>query len=344
VDQPWLSVIMPTFNGAAFVSDALQSVARQHDGTIEVVAVDDGSTDATRAILSDYSRRLPVTVIERRHSGNWVESTALGMSAARGEYLCWLHQDDLWRPQRLAALRRLTSAFPDAAFIVHPSWYIDASGRRIGYWHCPLPRVRRPLGKLEVLERLLVQCFVATPATLFRADAATEVGAPDARLTYSADWDYWLRLAELGRTVYHPTPLACFRIHAASQTIASIGEADERRAQESSVLERHLAEFESRHAEGRRVADVARFSVNLNHALACAVAGRNLAWRSLSADFARLGVFGWQRLLRDSRVIERCLSRTQALGLRHWSTVHSSHEPSETATLIPAAEVLTGNS
>ncbi|HWB14525.1 MAG TPA: glycosyltransferase [Pirellulales bacterium] len=314
MNRPWLSVIMPTYNGADFIGQALESVVRQDDGTTEVIAVDDGSTDATRRILAAYSGR--VTVIERRHSGNWVESTALGMSAARGEYLCWLHQDDVWRPRRLARLRRLAAEHPDADLIVHPSWYIDASGRRIGYWRCPLPRVNRTLGHAEVTQRLLVQCFVASPATVFRAEAVKQIGLPDARLTYSADWDYWLRLAQLGRTVYHPTPLSCFRIHAGSQTIAQVGEADQRREQERSVVERHLPALAARCAAGRLVGRVARFSVELNHALACALAGRRVEWRSLAADFSRLGMSGWHRLFRDSRVVERCLSRAQAVGVR----------------------------
>lgn len=314
MQRPWLSVIMPTFNGARFLGDALESVARQDDGTIEVIAVDDGSSDATLALLASFSTRLRMSIIERRHSGNWVESTGLGMAVAQGSYVCWLHQDDLWRPGRLTALRRLAACHPDAALIVHPSWYINQAGHRIGYWHCPLPRIRRPLHRLEVLERLLVQCFVATPATLFRAGAAREVGLPDARLKYSADWDYWLRLAKLGPTVYHPMALTCFRIHAGSQTIARLAEADERLEQESSVLKRHLAGFESEHPEGALVARVARFSVALNHAMACTVLGRAVAWRPLAAEFARLGVCGWQRLFRDSRVIERCLSRAQAMA------------------------------
>jgi glycosyltransferase involved in cell wall biosynthesis len=316
VKRPWLSVIMPVYNGAPFIGQALESVTWQDDCTIEVIAVDDGSTDATREILATYARRLTMTVIERRHSGNWVESTAMGMSAARGEYVCWLHQDDVWRPRRLARLRQQAAEHPDAALIVHPSWYIDASGRRIGYWHCPLPHVNRTLGYAEVAQRLLVQCFIASPATLFRADAVRQIGLPDARLTYSADWDYWLRLTRLGRTVYHPTPLSCFRIHAGSQTIARISEADERREQERSVVQRHLAELEAKHPVGRQVGRVARFSVDLNHALACALSGRTVEWRSLAADFTRLGITGWHRLLRDSRVIERCLSRAQAVGVR----------------------------
>lgn len=322
--RPWLSVIMPTFNGAEYVGHALESVARQNDGTIEVIAVDDGSTDETRSVLSCYASRLPIKLIERPHCGNWVESTALGMSLACGEYLCWLHQDDLWQARRLASLRRVVAANPTAALIVHPSWYIDAAGRRIGYWHCPLPRRNRLLNDREVLERLLVQCFVAAPATLFRADAVRQVGLPDARLTYSADWDYWLRLARLGRTVYHAMPLTCFRIHAASQTIAQASEADLRRSQQLLVLDRHLSAFEGRHPDAQRVARVARFSIELNHALACAAAGRPVTWRKLTSGFLGLGPFGWRRLFRDSRVVERCLSRIQALGVRPVMTSRKS--------------------
>ncbi len=307
---------MPTFNGANFIGHALESVARQHDDAIEIIAVDDGSTDATRAILASYARRLAMRVIARRHSGNWVESTVIGMSVAHGRYLCWLHQDDLWRPSRLAKLRRLAERHPKAAFFVHPSWYIDALGRRIGYWHCPLSHVNRQLGCAEVLSRLLVQCFIASPATLFSAEAVQLVGLPDATLTYSADWEYWLRLARLGASLYHPTPLACFRIHEASQTLARVDQADERRAQQMAVLARHLPGLEDCGQCAEQVGRVARFSIQLNHALTNSVAGRPVQWRSLAAEFAKLGVDGWYRMFRDSRIIERCLSRAQAVGMR----------------------------
>ena len=326
--RPWLSVIMPTYNGEAFLAEALASVAAQRLGGVEVIAVDDGSTDATLAILRQWSRRLPLIVIERPHSGNWVESTVRGMAAARGQYVSWLHQDDTWANERLAALGKLLEAHPRAALVVHPCWYTNAKGKRIGYWRCPLGagrRLRRGPGRnatesvpyRQVAERLLVQCSIAACGTIFSAEAVEAVGPPDAALTYHADWDYWLRLARLGRTLYYPTPLASFRIHAASQTIARADEADGRLAEARAILRRHLPHFAACGGDAGRIEAVATVSAELNHALNSLVAGQAVELAQLMFKAISLGPAGWATLLRDSRIIERCLSRLQAsAGLR----------------------------
>lgn len=320
--RPWLSVIVPTYNGERFLAQALASVAAQNDSEIEVVAVDDGSTDQTLAILRQWSRRLPMTIIERPHSGNWVESTAQGMAAASGRYIGWLHQDDTWSRRRSRDLRAVLERRPEASFLVHPCWYGNARGERIGYWRCALPRARRLLRFDEVARPLLVQCTIATCGTVFRAEAAREAGLPDPTLTYHADWDYWLRLARLGRTLYHPTPLATFRIHAGSQTIACAGtelgkhEADVRLAEARTVLRRHFQYFAALE-EAAQVAAVAVLSAELNHALNSLVAGGQTDLMPLLRQAMRLGPLGCLRLLSDSRILERCFSRLQAsAGLR----------------------------
>ncbi|MGH7136845.1 MAG: glycosyltransferase family 2 protein, partial [Pirellulales bacterium] len=170
---------MPTYNGQRFLEDALASVVAQADPEIEVVAVDDGSTDETLAILRRWSRRVPMTIIQKRHSGNWMASTAEGMAAAQGQYLCWLHQDDTWRPRRAAAIRGALAKQPDAAFVVHPCWFGDGSGKRIGYWRCALPHAQRLLRFREVAAPLLVQCSIASCAAVFSTDAVRTVGLPD---------------------------------------------------------------------------------------------------------------------------------------------------------------------
>ena len=105
---PWLTVIIPTYNGAArYLPAALESIVAQDDPNIEVIAVDYGSTDATLTILDSFASRLPLTIIQRR-VGNWVANTNLGLEHAHGEVACFLHQDDLWRPGRLAAVRFAT--------------------------------------------------------------------------------------------------------------------------------------------------------------------------------------------------------------------------------------------
>ncbi|MFL5310651.1 MAG: glycosyltransferase [Myxococcales bacterium] len=309
---PWLSVVMPTYDGDAFLAAALESIcAQQGGGEIEVIAVDDGSEDGTIATLETYSSRLPLRIVRRPRTGNWVASTNHGLAVARGEYACLLHQDDLWIDGRLRALRAALQAAPDAALVVHPSWFVDARGARLGRWRCPLPP-----GKVDpalVLERLIVQNFLAVPAPLFRRELALQAGGMDESLWYTADWDLWLNLSRRGTVLHHPEPLVAFRIHAASQTAQRSARPGDLRLQLQTVLRRHLPAA----AEGdRRVASVAEFSIELNLALAAGLHRRAAPWATLSRSFLALGPSGWKRYLRDSRIAERVGARLRLLGER----------------------------
>src|SRR5689334_7383953 len=105
--SPWLSVIVPAYNGARYLPAALDSIAAQRADDIEVIAVDDGSTDDSVDVLRQYAVRMNMTIVEKAHRGNWAACTNVGMAAARGRYFCWLHQDDFWQPRRLEVLREL---------------------------------------------------------------------------------------------------------------------------------------------------------------------------------------------------------------------------------------------
>src|SRR2546421_7290538 len=310
MSTPWLSVVMPTYNGDAFLTAALESIRAQQDGgDFEVIAVDDGSEDSTLATLEAYSSRLPLRIVSRPRTGNWVASSNHGLAVARGEYACLLHQDDLWMEGRLRALREALDGAPHPALVVHPSWFVDARGARLGRWRCPLPP-----GKVDpalVLERLIVQNFLAVPAPLFRRELALQAGGMDESLWYAADWDLWLKLSSKGTIVHHPEPLAAFRIHTASQTARRAARADALRLQFETVLRRHLP---AAAGGDRRLASVAEFSVELNLALAGRLHRRAAPWARLSTSFLALGPSGWKRYLRDSRIAERVGARLRLFG------------------------------
>ncbi len=306
---PWLSVIMPTFNGDAYLEAALESLITQDDMEFEVIAIDDGSTDATLAILHEYQKRLPMTVVEREHEGNWVRNTNLGMAMGKGRYLCWLHQDDIWCPNRLTELRQLAHRWPESPMLFHPAWFIDAFGNRVGQWRCPFPRRQAVLSSEEVLEHLLVQNFIAAPSPIFRADTLALVGKLNERLWYCADWDYWLRLAALGAVAYHPEPLASFRVHSASQTTTCPRNTADIAEQFRLVLSRHLEVWERNARSSNRVGRIAQFSVELNLAMMRMMNGERAGWMQLMWHFAELGPPGWRAFLRDSRLVERVASR-----------------------------------
>ena len=312
MSTPWLSVVMPTYNGGAFLAAALESIrAQQAGGDFEVIAIDDGSEDETVATLEAYSSRLPLRIVRRPRTGNWVASTNHGLAIARGEYACLLHQDDLWMHGRLRALRAALDAIPEATLVVHPSWFVDARGARLGRWRCPLPPGR--VDPALALERLIVQNFLAVPAPLFRRELALQAGGMDESLWYAADWDLWLKLSPKGTIVHHPEPLAAFRIHTASQTARRSARADDLRLQLETVLRRHLP---AAAGGDRRLASVAEFSVALNLALAGGLHRRPAPWGRLGAGFLALGPSGWRRYLRDSRIAERVGARLRLLGDR----------------------------
>lgn len=308
--RPWLSVVMPTYNGAAYLAAALESIAAQKDAAIEILALDDGSTDETLSVLRNYAARLPLQVVERGRVGSWVANTNYGLSLTHGEYVCFLHQDDCWLPGRLAALKTQVAAHPGVVLFLHAALFIDGTGSRLGVWRCPLPHTYRPLTSDRVRERLLVQNFIAIPSPLFRREAALQVGGMDERLWYTADWDFWLKLAAVGETLYDPRPRACFRIHVLSQTMRQSGDDAKFRRQLEAVLHRHL----SAHPRGAGSVQpslpvLAEFSAEVNSALAGSLHRRRSDWLALLRHGLRLGPEGWHRFLRDSRIVERVLAR-----------------------------------
>lgn len=307
--RPWLSVVMPTYNGAAYLAAALDSIAIQEDDDIEILAIDDGSTDETLSLLKQFTGKLPLRVVARGRMGNWVANTNYGLSLTRGEYVCYLHQDDCWLPGRLSALKAWVAAYPRVTLFLHASFFIDAAGRQLGVWRCPLPRTYRPLSPNVVLERLVIQNFIAVPAPLFHREAALRVGGMDERLWYTADWDLWLKLATAGDTLYDPRPQACFRIHALSQTMRQSRDEAEFRWQHQAVLRRHLPSLCEQKRLRTLLSPVAEFSAELNSALACSLHRRRPNWIALLRHGLTLGHAGWHRFLRDSRILERIRAR-----------------------------------
>ncbi|MGD1918948.1 MAG: glycosyltransferase family 2 protein [Pleurocapsa sp.] len=102
--QPWLSVIIPTYNGSKYLASTLNSVVVQQDEQIECVVIDDGSTDNTLKIVETYQDKLNIILITQARQGNWVANTNHALSVAKGKYACFLHQDDMWLQGRLLSI------------------------------------------------------------------------------------------------------------------------------------------------------------------------------------------------------------------------------------------------
>jgi glycosyltransferase involved in cell wall biosynthesis len=305
---------MPTFNGEAHLRRALDSIVDEADAGVEVVAVDDGSSDGTFDILQAYQGTLNLT-IERHPVGNWVSNTNLALGRATADLTCFLHQDDCWLPGRLQAVRKQMAETPSAGLLLHACRFAGLDGRATGAWRCPLPP-RRPLMPAATTERLLVQNFVGIPGAVFRRGLALGCGGLDESLWYTADWDFWLKLAASADTVYLPRPFAMFRLHQGSQTATRSRSLDEFRRQMSTVHERHFANWTAPNAATRAsVERTARAAIEVNVALAGGYHGVPVEGRRVLASLGALRLSDWWRLARDSRLHERVIARLRA-GLR----------------------------
>jgi hypothetical protein len=306
--NPWLTVIIPSYCGEAWLGAALESIATQATEGVEVLLIDSSPTDGTRNIAISFSNRLCVRVLERCDLPSWHTKTNFGVEASRSDHLCWLGVDDVWLPGRVAAVRAWIEHTPDVALHLAPSEIIGRSGQKLGIWRNPLCEE----GILEsdvVVKRLLVQNFVGAPAPVFRKDAWLACGGLDTALWYTADWDMWLKLAAYGPVQYHKEVTIGFRIHGGSLTVVGSRNSGEFESQMRSVLDRHLAKHNGTIMDVERVA---RASIAVNIAIASAAAGDFSLLPGAIFEVLRLGPIGIHRYFRDSRIFERAMPRIRA--------------------------------
>lgn len=306
---PFLTVVMPVHCGERWIEPTLQSLAAEAAEDVEVIVIDGSPNQGTADIVKRHARSLSLDLVPRPDLDNWRSKTNFGVERARAAHVCMLHQDDLWLPGRLAAIRGWIESDPVAALHLAPTLIIDKDGRALGIWRCPLP-TGAPAASDLVLERLLVQNFIAAPTPVFRRDAWLACGGLDLDLWYTADWDLWLKLASRGPVHYHDAVTAAFRIHGNSLTMTGSRDPANFEAQMRLVLERHIGRL--RPARSVPVGRAARASIKINVALAGVSAGGLGGVARAAGHLLALGPRGLYRYLRDSRLLERVAPRLRA--------------------------------
>jgi glycosyltransferase involved in cell wall biosynthesis len=303
---------MPVYNGERYLAAALDSVADQFCPDIQVIVVDDGSTDRTRSILNDFRQRIPIEVISHGRLGNWVAVTNLALSHAHGKYACLLHHDDLWLDGRIKAMKNLVRDYPTVDLFLQPAWLVDQTGKRLAIWRSPFGSGDKLLEPNTALQHLLVQNSIPIVAPFFRRQAALQVGGLDEDLWHTADWDFWLKLASRGLTFYSSQPLSAFRVHATSLTEVRSANLGDYRRQLELVLDKHLPGWDVAGSVKKAVSKRARFSIEVNVTLASLANRRLTGLMYLISSCIKIGPKNLFHYLKDSRVAERVFSRLRA--------------------------------
>ncbi len=224
-DHPCVSVIVPACNCAVYLEEALQSVMDQGHEAIEILVIDDGSSDHTRQVAARFDG--PVRLLETaRASSGAGASRNVGLREAKGELIAYLDGDDVWLPGKLQAQIRCLRNHPESAMVASNfiRWYPDDSGQ----WSSPNRHAAAtqaqdsdaldPERSGWIYHRLLLDTMVWTGTVLMRRELADMVGEFREDLRLAQDYDYWIRGSRLTPILTLARPYALYRRHAESAT------------------------------------------------------------------------------------------------------------------------------
>ncbi len=207
--RPLISVIIPNHNYGGYLAQAIESVLAQTCRPLDVVVVDDGSTDHSREVLRGYEGRLRV-VCQPRQGVSAARNR--GVRESRGELVAFLDADDVWLPDKLARQAQRLRAEPALGLVHCGAQLIDPTGR-------VLRDVTDGVAG-EVTRDLLLfrRSGVVTGGSgmLLSREVFEEAGGFDTRLSTSADWDFFFRVGRRRPFGFIPEPLVQMRMHRAN--------------------------------------------------------------------------------------------------------------------------------
>ncbi len=201
--MPKVSVIIPTYNRAKYIRESIDSVLAQTYQDYEIIVVDDGSTDNTKEIILSYGDK--VRYFFQDH-GNQPLALNFGATKARGEYIAFLDDDDLWVPNKLELQVNILDSKEEIGFVCSETYHMNESGETTHHW-------KRKDWNKDTFESLYENNFICHCVVLVRKQLLDQVGGFDGTLITTQDYDLWLRLTKICKFEYINKPLARIRFH-----------------------------------------------------------------------------------------------------------------------------------
>ena len=207
--SPRFSIVVPVYQAAGTIADALGSVLSQTEPAHEIIVVDDGSTDDLASALRPFAGR--ITLITKENGGS-ASAYAAALAAATGEFMAILDADDAYHPQRLEALAELACQRPDLDLITTDARFV-VGGEVVGTF-----AAHNPFATTDQRKAIFERCFVGGwPAV--RLERLRAIGGFDERFRIAYDWDAWLRLILSGSAAgLVDAPYYDYRLHPGALT------------------------------------------------------------------------------------------------------------------------------
>lgn len=214
INKPIVSVIISTYNRFELVQKTIDSVLAQTYQNIQIIVIDDGSTDGTEKVLSaKYGDR-----IVYRWQENQGESIAFNnaLKLSKGRYIATLGSDDVWLPEKLERQVSVLESDPDLGTVFCQAWKIDGNGKLLS---------EIPMGKHFRMDTFDVENLIISngipgggSTCLIRQKVLEEIGGFAENIRYGEDWDLWLRIAVNHKMTFISEPLVLIRRHRSTQS------------------------------------------------------------------------------------------------------------------------------
>ena len=215
MEEKKISIVLPVYNGAEYLAESIDSVISQTYANWELIIVNDCSTDDTLAIASKYaSQDTRIKVLTNLQNLKLPKSLNVGFAHASGEYYTWTSDDNKYRPDALRVMMESLEKNPNAVMVYADESYIDSDG-------VEFEKVKKQGPEYIFTGNVIGACF------LYTAFAAKKTGEYDADLFLAEDYDYWIRLYEVGEILHVEKSLYYYRRHKNSLTETRKNQVDE---------------------------------------------------------------------------------------------------------------------
>jgi len=218
-----LSVILPSYNQAAFLRQTLNSIANQHYPNLELIVLDGGSNDGSQDIVKEYADI--VSHFESGPDGGQASALNKGLAMVTGDFVAWQNSDDLYLPGFFRAIEAAVAEVPDADFLVGNSYIIDQSGR-----------IQSPTlyGPFLVSYLTKVDWNVTSQSAFVARGLVSEVG-PMRNINVAFDFDWFLKVGRAAKSVVNMKRYGgAYRIHPESKF--SVVKSTQREAIERNIV------------------------------------------------------------------------------------------------------------
>lgn len=214
VSSPLVSVVIASYNRAQFVEDAIRSVQNQTFDDVEIIVVDDGSTDSTHNILNNFGES--ISVINQLNQGR-SSARNTGVNNSKGDYIAFLDSDDTWLYNKLAKQLDLLRKQPKVGLVHTFSDVVDESGNVIRKYTDQRNKLYQQSMKSGYsYENLSESCIMFLSTVMVRRDCWESVGFMDINIPAFEDWDWYLRASRKFEISILPEVLVHFRLHSSN--------------------------------------------------------------------------------------------------------------------------------